>query len=174
MVYGMVRFIEKIVYCPFHKTLPRTIAFKNWISVRFYKIGCTWSVHICMVGLTKSPRSTLVASGLPTSSKSILQDSPSWFHAIPKPTRRIHIWWLWKLTLPFKQENLFLFWKIIKFIKTLQCNLQIQNICMLVFVFSGFQFLLLHSFCFFSSYNPLNSVFTIMKIKNICEKDISP
>ena len=28
------------VNCPFHKTLPRTSAFLNWISVRFYEIDC--------------------------------------------------------------------------------------------------------------------------------------
>ena len=28
-------------YRPFHKTLPRSSAYVNWISVRFYKTGCT-------------------------------------------------------------------------------------------------------------------------------------
>ena len=28
-------------YRPFHKTLPRSSAFVNWISVRFYETGCT-------------------------------------------------------------------------------------------------------------------------------------
>ena len=37
-----------------------------------------------------------------------------------------------------------------------------------VFVFYRFHFLLLHSFCFFSSYNPLNSVILrLLKIKKI-------
>ena len=27
-------------YCPFHKTLPRSSAFVNWISVRFYETDC--------------------------------------------------------------------------------------------------------------------------------------
>ena len=29
------------MFCPFHKTLPRTSAFINWISVRFYETDCT-------------------------------------------------------------------------------------------------------------------------------------
>ena len=29
-------------YRPFHKTLPRSSAFANWISVRFYETDCTW------------------------------------------------------------------------------------------------------------------------------------
>ena len=27
----------QLIYRPFHKTLPRSIAFVNWISVRFYE-----------------------------------------------------------------------------------------------------------------------------------------
>ena len=30
-----------LTYRPFHKTLPRSSAFCNWISVRFYETGCT-------------------------------------------------------------------------------------------------------------------------------------
>ena len=34
--------VKKILsYRPFHKTLPRSSAFINWISVRFYGTGCT-------------------------------------------------------------------------------------------------------------------------------------
>ena len=29
-------------YRPFKKTLPRSSAFVNWISVRFYETGCSW------------------------------------------------------------------------------------------------------------------------------------
>ena len=29
-------------YRPFHKTLPRSREFLNWISVRFYEMGCRW------------------------------------------------------------------------------------------------------------------------------------
>ena len=32
-------------YRPFHKTLPRSSAFVNWISVRFYETGCTWALR---------------------------------------------------------------------------------------------------------------------------------
>ena len=32
-------FVHK-VYRLFHKTLPRSIAFVNWISLRFYETGC--------------------------------------------------------------------------------------------------------------------------------------
>ena len=28
------------IYSPFHKTLPRSNAFVNWISIRFYETGC--------------------------------------------------------------------------------------------------------------------------------------
>ena len=28
------------IYRPFHKTLPRSRAFVNWISVRFYEMDC--------------------------------------------------------------------------------------------------------------------------------------
>ena len=31
-------------YRPFHKTLPRSSAFVNWISVRFYETGCTKNI----------------------------------------------------------------------------------------------------------------------------------
>ena len=33
--------IVLLIYRQFHKTLPRSSAFVNWISVRFYETGCT-------------------------------------------------------------------------------------------------------------------------------------
>ena len=33
---------NQLIYRPFHKTLPRSNAFVNWISVRFYETGCSW------------------------------------------------------------------------------------------------------------------------------------
>ena len=35
--------IEGPLYRPFHKTLPRSCAFINWISVRYYETGCSKS-----------------------------------------------------------------------------------------------------------------------------------
>ena len=32
---------KDLYYRPFHKTLPRSCAFVNWISVRFYEMDCT-------------------------------------------------------------------------------------------------------------------------------------
>ena len=32
--------IATLFYRPFHKTLPRSSAFINWISVRFYETDC--------------------------------------------------------------------------------------------------------------------------------------
>ena len=32
-----------IYYRPFHKTLPRSSLFVNWIPVRFYETGCRWN-----------------------------------------------------------------------------------------------------------------------------------
>ena len=32
----------RFLYRPFHKTLPRSSAFVNWISVRFYETDCRW------------------------------------------------------------------------------------------------------------------------------------
>ena len=37
------------MYRPFHKTLPRSIAFVNWISVRFYENGCRLTMKIACV-----------------------------------------------------------------------------------------------------------------------------
>ena len=37
-LYALVRVSFK--YRPFHKTLPRSSAFVNWISARFYETGC--------------------------------------------------------------------------------------------------------------------------------------
>ena len=33
----------KFIYRPFHKTLPRSSTFVNWISVSFYETGCSLS-----------------------------------------------------------------------------------------------------------------------------------
>ena len=35
-------FQNSLRYRPFHKTLPRSGSFVNWILVRFYKTGCMW------------------------------------------------------------------------------------------------------------------------------------
>ena len=35
-----------IKYRPFHKTLPSSSAFVNWISVRFYETDCSWKRSI--------------------------------------------------------------------------------------------------------------------------------
>ena len=32
------------MYSPFYKTLPRSCAFVNWISARFYEIDCTFNI----------------------------------------------------------------------------------------------------------------------------------
>ena len=44
-VYGIESFKFSyhytLIYRPFHKTLPRTSAFINWITVRFYETGCS-------------------------------------------------------------------------------------------------------------------------------------
>ena len=37
---GIKIFPKVFTYRPFHKTLPRSNAFVNWISVRFYETGC--------------------------------------------------------------------------------------------------------------------------------------
>ena len=36
-------FSVKLKYQPFHKTLTRSSAFLNWISVKFYETGCMWT-----------------------------------------------------------------------------------------------------------------------------------
>ena len=42
-------------YRPFHKTLPRTSAFVNWISVRFYETDCTRNITILAL-VVRPPR----------------------------------------------------------------------------------------------------------------------
>ena len=40
-IFSSLRFQAKqFIYRPFHKTLRRSSAFVNWISVRFYETGC--------------------------------------------------------------------------------------------------------------------------------------
>jgi len=34
------RIFESVLYRPFHKTLPRSSLFVNWISLRFYETYC--------------------------------------------------------------------------------------------------------------------------------------
>ena len=35
-----------LTYRPFHETLPRSSAFINWISIRFYETAC---IYICIL-----------------------------------------------------------------------------------------------------------------------------
>ena len=38
-----------LLYHPFHKTLPRSSAFVNLISVRFYETGCMKNAHFIFI-----------------------------------------------------------------------------------------------------------------------------
>ena len=42
----MILIYTTFIYLPFHKTLPRSSAFVNWISVRFYETACTLIIHL--------------------------------------------------------------------------------------------------------------------------------
>ena len=96
-----------LFYRLLHKTLPRSIALRNWISVRFYKTCCTLTYDNCL-GLGPEFWIYGSQSAWPPWTSHRVQGKGCCFN-VDYPVWRIRIHFIWPDLDPF-QETWIRFW----------------------------------------------------------------